>query len=365
MKDAPYLVFVDLKFYRSSNSDLANFSNRQSFDHLQKTGVNEGRTFSEFIDLDFYKANNSDLASFNNEQLFEHLRNSGVNEERRFSQFVDLKFYRESNQNIGNFGVSNFEALKHLQIYGLNEQRRFSQFFDINYYRANNSDLGNLGYNGRQLLQHFETYGLNQGRQFSGAFNTNYYQSVNPDLASLNNQQLYDHFQINGLGEGRISSPVFDVSYYLVKNSDLLARGLTYETAYNHSVLYGFQEGRIAQLPAYDITTPETISGGSEFNSDLVPLGFRAPNRTVNFELIGDDNRRKIGSQTWVISHGWNGNLDQFRNLAGAVRRARPNDTVLVLDWRQAASTIGGAVGVVPIPGTNYDAGTWIRPEWH
>jgi hypothetical protein len=112
--------------------------------------------------------------------------------------------------------------------------------------------------------------------------------------------------------------------------------------------------------PNYDITTRFFVEGGSRKLALANIDGERVDprRRGVEFDLI-QDKRAIPGSQTWVIIHGWNGELGQFQDLGEAVQRARPNDTVLVLNWRQAALTKGGSN---VFGGGNYFAATWIRP---
>jgi subtilisin len=116
--------FIDVKFYRQSNPDLANLTDTQLLNHFTTTGIDQGRIFSPFIDLKYYQQNNPGLDSLNNRQLFTDLVNNGINEGRVFSPYLNL-----------------------------------------NYYRQNNGDLGNL--NNKQLWDHFSKIGFTQGRPSS------------------------------------------------------------------------------------------------------------------------------------------------------------------------------------------------------
>ena len=65
--------------------------------------------------------------------------------------------------------------------------------------------------------------------------------------------------------------------------------------------------------------------------------------------------------KTWVVIHGWNGNLDEeTSSLAELVQTvtgtADSDDRVLALDWREAARS-GGLPSVA-----NFPAATWITP---
>ena len=42
------------------------------------------------------------------------------------------------------------------------------------------------------------------------------------------------------------------------------------------------------------------------------------------------------GRPVWIVAPGWNGDYAGFASRAETVRRARPGETVLLLDWRDA-----------------------------
>lgn len=67
----------DVNFYSAANPDLAAAgltTHAQLLSHFQNSGLNEGRDFSPFVNLNFYRSSNSDLASFNNRKAFDHLK---------------------------------------------------------------------------------------------------------------------------------------------------------------------------------------------------------------------------------------------------------------------------------------------------
>ncbi|MGA9381099.1 MAG: S8 family peptidase [Phormidium sp.] len=92
--------FIDVKFYRQSNPDLANLTDTQLLNHFNTVGIDQGRVFSPFIDLKFYQQNNPGLTGLNNRQLLEHLVNNGINEGRVFSPYLDLNYYRQQNPDL-------------------------------------------------------------------------------------------------------------------------------------------------------------------------------------------------------------------------------------------------------------------------
>jgi pimeloyl-ACP methyl ester carboxylesterase len=97
--------------------------------------------------------------------------------------------------------------------------------------------------------------------------------------------------------------------------------------------------------------------------------------------VISPPNPPDKPAKTWVIIHGWNDNPDDrsdtdpnpkkgnpgdFADLAGVLANANSNDTVLLLDWRQAAasgklneedSDLNALFNL-----GNYTAAKWIRP---
>lgn len=94
--------FIDVKFYRQSNPDLANLTDAQLLNHFNTVGIDQGRVFSPFIDLKFYQQNNSELAGLNNRQLFEHLVSTGINEGKTFSPYLNLNYYRQTTPDLAN-----------------------------------------------------------------------------------------------------------------------------------------------------------------------------------------------------------------------------------------------------------------------
>ncbi|MEH2266469.1 PPC domain-containing protein [Nostoc sp.] len=211
-------AFTDLNFYRSSNSDLASFNNRQAYEHLGQFGVAEGRQFSQFFDVNFYLAVNPDVNQAfggNRERAYEHARGLGVNEGREFSPFIyDLNdYYLAVNPDLKQaFGDNRAKALEHLVISGVREGRSFSPFVDINYYLANNSDVNQaFGGDRYRAFEHLETFGLNEGRKLTPAFDVNYYRNTYSDLRNAGlttNRQLYQHWVVFGaFNDGRSGTP--------------------------------------------------------------------------------------------------------------------------------------------------------------
>ncbi|MEH1965506.1 PPC domain-containing protein [Nostoc sp.] len=280
----------DASFYRTANADLAKAgltTDAQLLSHFQNFGIDEGRTFSAFTDLNFYRSSNSDLASFNNRQAYEHLGKFGVAEGRQFSQFFDVNFYLAVNPDVNQaFGGNRERGYEHARGLGVNEGREFSPFIaDLNdYYLAVNPDLKQaFGDNRAKALEHLVISGVREGRSFSPFVDINYYLSNNNDVNQAfagDRYRAFGHLETFGLNEGRRFTPAFDVNYYRNTYSDLSNAGLTTNRQlFQHWVNYGaFSDGRSGTSdPGNSLNTAlnlgnqddnGTIFNGSINNSD-------------------------------------------------------------------------------------------------
>jgi Bacterial pre-peptidase C-terminal domain len=295
----------DANFYRQANPDLVAAglnTDGQLLSHFQNTGINEGRAFSSLVDLKFYRSSNSDLAQLNNKQLFDHLQNSGVREGRRFSPIVDLQVYKEANVDLVTARLDNEQLLEHLRSNGVRERRLFSEYFDTNVYLNSNPDLVQAGLTGIQLFNHFQLFGVNEQRVFSPIFNSTYYSNANPDLIAAKlttGKQLLDHFISFGQNEGRIASSQFNAQAYIAGNPDLQAAKFTSRQAFRHFVVYGQRESRFGgadfagnslnQARNFNLTETNTIFTdfvGSVDANDYYQFSINAP-KTLNLTLGG------------------------------------------------------------------------------
>lgn len=169
---------VDINFYLTANPDVNQAfggSRERALEHLRDSGVAEGRIFSPFIGvedstsvdltveasgLNYYLAVNPDVNQAfggNRNLALQHLELSGVAEGRSFSPFVDLSYYLSNNSDLNQaFKGNRVQALEHLVNFGLTEGRRFSPAFDVNSYRNRYPDLREAGLtNNEQLFQHW------------------------------------------------------------------------------------------------------------------------------------------------------------------------------------------------------------------
>ena len=319
----------DANFYKAANPDLTAAgltTDAQLLSHFQNNGLNEGRDFSPFVNLNFYRSSNSDLAHLNNQQAFEHLQNYGVAEARQFSPLVDLKFYQASNSDLVSF--NNEQVFKHLQDYGVSEGRDFSRFFDFNFYRSRNSDLVAAGLSNSQLLQHFEIHGLNEGRASSPDFNVSYYLSNNSDLvaAGFNYKQAYDHFLLYGFKEGRLGvAPstqqwIQQVGTATSRDVAVDSTGNVYITGYTNSSLAGTHAGgRDGWVAKYDTRGNrlwiQQFGTSSDDDSENVAVD-SAGNVYLTGETIGSLGGINIGNEdTWLAKYDTSGNrlwIQQF-----------------------------------------------------
>jgi hypothetical protein len=82
--------------------------------------------------------------------------------------------------------------------------------------------------------------------------------------------------------------------------------------------------------------------------------------RQVKIVSVNENNRSIRGydgkSNVWILSHGWNGNLDVMNEIAKNIQNDEQfkDDIILVMDWRQAAHTGG-------LPNEVCRSGTWLQ----
>lgn len=119
--------------------------------------------FSDFIDVKFYRQSNPDLAKLTDAQLLSHFNTVGIDQKRIFSPFIDLKFYQQNNSELS--GLSDRQLLEHLVNTGINAGKSFSPYLDLNHYRQKNPDLASL--TNKQLWDHYNKIGFTEGRSSS------------------------------------------------------------------------------------------------------------------------------------------------------------------------------------------------------
>ncbi|MCT7967740.1 SBBP repeat-containing protein [Laspinema sp. D1] len=100
---------------------------------------------------------------------------------------------------------------------------------------------------------HYLQSGQFERRNPNPVFDETFYLTQNPDVAAIvaagGFQSGFEHFIEQGEFQGRQPSPVFNESAYLFRNIDVaqaLNRGAFGGSAFEHFVLFGVQEGRVA-----------------------------------------------------------------------------------------------------------------------
>jgi ketosteroid isomerase-like protein len=193
----------DAQYYAAENPDLAAAGIKTEAklrEHFQRYGLLEGRKFSHWVDLNYYRNSNSDLKNFNYAELLNHLENNGVREGRRFSQAFDLNYYLANNADVNQaVGGDKERAFQHLITKGINEGRAIlrgeNKDFLSNYLTLNPDVNKAVGGSLEGALEHLITYGVAEGRQGSQ-------ESFGADSANLQVvEQMYE-----ALGRGDYTS---------------------------------------------------------------------------------------------------------------------------------------------------------------
>ncbi|MCC5660049.1 pre-peptidase C-terminal domain-containing protein [Nostoc sp. XA010] len=296
----------DASFYRIANADLARagLTDAQLVSHFQNFGIDEGRAFSAFADLNFYRSSNSDLASFNNRQAYEHLGKFGVAEGRQFSQFFDVNFYLDVNPDVKQaFGGNRERAYEHARGLGVNEGREFSPFiYDLNdYYLQVNPDLKQaFGDNRAKALEHLVISGVREGRSFSPFVDINYYLSNNSDVNQAfggDGYRAFGHLQTFGLNEGRRFTPAFDVNYYRNTYSDLRNAGLTTNRQlFQHWVNYGAFSDERSGTPDPGNSLNTALNLGNQDDNGTIFNGFIGGSDTIDYYCFTLTDVRSISA---------------------------------------------------------------------
>jgi murein DD-endopeptidase MepM/ murein hydrolase activator NlpD len=123
-----------------------------------------------------------------------------------------------------------------------------------------------------------------------------------------------------------------------------------------------------------EVIEVNAVNQGWNVEVDKVIPGVSKRQRNIKFEVISDNKNDIIdqwdGSKVWIVSHGWyrNPEIDEkvkknyMRDLAEELVRQKPNDTVLLLDWREAAASTE-EIGIGGITPTDVNrAAKWIKP---
>lgn len=191
----------------------------------------------------------------------------------------------------------------------------------------------------QKALLHFNTTGWKEGRSPNATFDDSYYLNNNIDV-QLSNINPLDHYLKFGLSEGRSPNASipnidnFDSVRYLAANTDLAAAGFTAgmtRALYQHYILFGEYEGRIAYTKAGDTILPDgancvTYSASSGYlsidtknNTPVYPEGaltFRGTfDAAVTFNL--QSQTIATGSNIYTYSDTQVSNTYDFSTVSG------------------------------------------------
>lgn len=181
-------------------------------------------------------------------------------------------------------------------------------FFNATYYLTQYSDVA-ANWSG-SALSHYEAYGATEGRAPNSWFDYQYYRATYSDLQTMTALELFAHYEAYGYAEGRVPDSAyadFDEAQYLADYSDLGAAGITEDTALNHYLTYGADEGRIAYDDAANVITDSTDSTGQSFT---LTTSIDALTGTTGDDTFIGDNSGALANNT--ISNG-----DQITGGAG------------------------------------------------
>jgi subtilisin family serine protease len=182
--------------------------------------------------------------------------------------------------------------------------------FDENYYLQQNPDVANAVSLGGFAtgFDHFLSNGQFEGRQPSGFYSESYYLQQNQDVANAVSLGGFasglEHFLNNGQFEGRDPITEFNTAYYLEQNPDVAAvvnsGGMT---ALGHYVLYGQNEGRVANaLGSQSFNQPIDPLTGSSFTPFIPAEGPFEPRFGFGLVDAADAVARARGQEPFAFS---------------------------------------------------------------
>jgi murein DD-endopeptidase MepM/ murein hydrolase activator NlpD/pimeloyl-ACP methyl ester carboxylesterase len=114
-------------------------------------------------------------------------------------------------------------------------------------------------------------------------------------------------------------------------------------------------------------------------NKDKIKTGVDPNVRNINFELYSDGGEPtseylypKKEPEVWIVIHGWYTDFSSegwnqnymskappSRDIANTIKIKKPNDIILLLDWREAA---GYSKDFIVVPSSVNEAAKWITP---
>lgn len=389
----------DAEFYLANNSDVAAAVNSEEIDalqHFQDFGQFEGRDPSTFFNTQFYLTRNLDVA----EAITRGTVKSAIAHYLQFGQFegrnpipqFNSSLYLEQNSDVAKAIDRDRldSAYEHYILYGRTEPRSGSPVI------LENGSISSIfpGFLNVELFS-----GQVETRQVTVSLPPN---SIAPtEIEPIVTSDEFGYVreirssQFGNLQTGQVYE--FDVTLQGRGRNDAL--NIQFPSLGSIQFNLQSQNERSQQITANFVNseTDEKLTAGVQRTGGQppeFPYGVLPTDLGINFERI---NQREIKlfsvpptvisptpnpaepGKVWVISHGWNdnpddrsdtdlamGNLGDFTDLAEALANANSNDTVLLLDWRQAAA--GGKLNQFDsnlnalLKLGNYTAAKWIRP---
>lgn len=401
-------LLFDPDFYLLANPDVgAAVANgkTQAFFHFERLGQVEGRDPSLFFNTRFYLARNPDVSQAIGEgkvkSALAHYLQFGQFESRSPIPQFDERIYLEQNSDVvGAIERKDFtNGYEHYVRHGKNEWRSGSPQIIAQSSILNPAESvqflspvspGNLSLNLRSGQAESHTITVSTPQPIFGDVSAAIVPSASSDefgyvrdirLSQIQPGNVYQ-FEVSLQGTGRSDSlnvvfPNLGETQFQIEtnsiHSDLIsANFVDSETDAKLKVGVSRTGGQAPELP-YGVLPTDLGINFDRIGDRQISLISIPP--TVSSPTPSSENNAK----TWVIIHGWNdnpddssdidpqaGNTGDFTDIAEVLANANSNDTVLLLDWRQAAA--GGKITQQDnnlnalFKLGNYTAAKWIRP---
>lgn len=208
-------------------------------------------SWSDFTNQAFnglrYIASNPDLiASIGTDvdKARQHWMNTGRAEGRALDSFDPLRYAASNPDLLAQFGVDTQALARHWITTGFTAGRSATSFDALQYGAAHADLLRAFGADEAALTRHYAVAGAGEGRAVNG-FDPLLYGASHDDLARLYGTDangLFQHWIRAGVYEGREPTG-FDKVAYLLSYPELVNAGVTFDTAINHWLTTGADQG--------------------------------------------------------------------------------------------------------------------------
>lgn len=401
-------TLFDAEFYLTRNPDVAAAVDRQeteALSHFEQFGQFEGRDPSLFFNTQFYLANNPnialDIANQKVESAFEGYLKIGQFEGRIPIPQFETSTYLEQNSDVAAAVEENVfsSAYEHYVRHGNTELRSGAPQLVTVPSILDNTEIDrsispvspgflNLSLFSGQTETRRVT--VSQTQPIIGELSSAIVPTVTSDdfgsvrqisPAEVLPGNVYA-FDVQFQGTGKTDSlnlqfPNFGETLFNIQSENLISEKITanfINSQTDEKLKQGVSRtgGQPPEFP-YGVLPTDLGIDFDRINERQVLLYSVPPTVISPIESLTEP------SKTWVIIHGWNdnpddrsdtdpieGNTGDFTDIAEVLANANSNDTVLLLDWRQAAA--GGKVNQEDSNFNalqnlgNYTAAKWIRP---